>query len=136
MRVLVDTDLNKILREEGITDVYLCQLATEVKNGNHDGELIRNLLFKKRVNSHAKGASNGPRSIVAHKAGGNMFFIDFYLKNDPPKKNKKERKYKEEIPPPRMKIYKELARSLLAQDDAGIKITIDNGEFREVNCNG
>lgn len=136
MRVLVDTDLDKKLLKSGVDDAQLCVLATEIQNGIHDGVLVTNLLFKKRIGVQGQGARDGLRGVVAHKHEGNLFFIDVYHKNKPPKKTQKERKDPREIPVARMKIYKELAQSLLAADAAEIKVMIKNGEFREVNCNG
>lgn len=136
MRVFVDTELNKIIRQSGLDDTQLCKLAFEIKNGNHDGELISNLIFKKRIGIHGQGARDGLRGIVAYRAGANLFFIDIYAKNKTPGQVKTSRKNAKEIPDEVLEIYKEYAQNFLAADDEGIRVMIANNEIREVACNG
>lgn len=135
MRILIDTDLDNTLIKYDVKNQRLFHLSQEVVSGNHDGELVTNLLFKKRIPIQHKGGRDGLRGVIAHRRKGNLYWIDVYHKNALPKKNRKERKDSKEIPTVRLKIYKELAREYLAAENDGINVMIAENEFREVDCN-
>ncbi|WP_414148144.1 type II toxin-antitoxin system RelE/ParE family toxin [Erwinia sp. BNK-24-b] len=126
MRVYIDTELDKKLRRQNVSDRLLFALAQEVARGLNDGELVANLLYKKRIPAGGQGRRDGLRSIVSFRRGETLFFIDVYSKNEVPKGQK-------EIPEWLLEAYKITAGDIMSWTDEQIALSLEAQEYREVN---
>ncbi|MGK6327136.1 type II toxin-antitoxin system RelE/ParE family toxin [Erwinia sp. DT-104] len=128
MRVYIDTELDKKLRKHNVSDRCLFSLAEEIASGLNDGELLANLLYKKRIPVGGRGRRDGLRGIVAYMQGSTLFYLDLYAKNEVPKGQK-------EIPDSLLMAYKIAASDIMRWTDTQIVSAVKAGEYREVKCN-
>lgn len=81
LRVFKSLPFHRWARKEGLTNAVLAQAAKEVEAGLVDGRL-GGFLIKKRVPKSGAGKRGGYRTILAHRQGSRLFFMEGYAKNE------------------------------------------------------
>lgn len=126
MKIYMTDDFERFMRKARLTDAMVLQVALELANGLHDGDLDMGKLFKKRIASKNQSKRNSNRSVVAVVKDERVFFIDGWRKADIPKSGK-------EIPDKLMEVYRLLGASFREFTDQHIFEHIQNGLLREVS---
>ena len=135
MRLFVDSDVEDFLLKSGIADSALCEMANTLSQGSHDGELVKELLYKKRVGGNGRGARDSARALVGHSTKiENIFLLKMYEKNSPPNRSKKGKVGKKEIHRDVIESMSILAKSYLISSKEQLKNAVDLELLREVNC--
>ncbi|MDW8845503.1 type II toxin-antitoxin system RelE/ParE family toxin [Erwinia sp. MMLR14_017] len=128
MDIFVTRVFERNLRKAGIEDSKLCKAAGEIVRGLFEADLGGNV-FKKRI-PLASGKSGGARSVVAFKAGNNLFFVNGWTKKSVAGGGHKE------ISDAALAGYRDAAAQFLAFTAQNIKDAIQKGLLREVKCDG
>lgn len=128
MGIFVTRVFERNLRKVGIKDNKLCQAANEIRSGLFDADLGGGV-FKKRI-PLASGKSGGARSVVAFKAGNNLFFVNGWTKKSVAGGGQKE------ISDADLAGYRDAAAQFLAFTTQNIKDAVQKGLLREVKCDG
>ena len=89
MKLYITDDFLAFMREARVSEEKLAEVAKELLNGLHDGELVRYELYKKRIASPKQSKRDSNRGIIAVKTGEKMFFMDGWRKSYIPKKVKR-----------------------------------------------
>lgn len=129
MKVYITDDFLDFMKVAKITDSKVASTAKELFLGLHDGELIPQRLFKKRIASPKQSKRDSNRSIVVIKSKEKMFFLAGWRKSDIPKRGK-------EIPDKLLEVYKLFAEDLLKMPEQKITEMIKIGLLKEVTYEG
>ncbi len=81
LRVFKSLPFHRWARKEGLTNAVLAKAAQEVEAGLVDARL-GGFLIKKRVPKSGAGKRGGYRTILAHRQGSRLFFLEGYAKNE------------------------------------------------------
>lgn len=125
MKLYITDDFLAFIREARVSEEKLAEVAKELLNGLHDGELVRYELYKKRIASPKQSKRDSNRGIIAVKTDEKMFFMDGWRKSDIPKRGK-------EIPDKLLEVYKLLAGELRNMSEHDIAKSVKNGLLKEV----
>ncbi|MDR3285048.1 MAG: type II toxin-antitoxin system RelE/ParE family toxin [Treponema sp.] len=120
MRIFKNRWFTRFARKEGIGNDELKEIVRQAESGQYDVNLGGNV-YKYRVARPGKGDSGGYRVIVFFKSGERMFFVYGFAKSDMANINEKEKR-----------LYKEMAKDLLALTDKQINARVDDGRFEEI----
>ncbi|MBR7888892.1 type II toxin-antitoxin system RelE/ParE family toxin [Marinomonas sp. A79] len=129
MKVYVTDDFLVFMKRAKLIDAKVAAAAKELSFGLHDGELVPNKSFKKRIASLKQSKRDSNRSIVAVKLHERMIFIAGWRKADIPKKGK-------EIPDKLLEAYKLFAEDLLTMSEQKMAEIIEAGLLKEVSYEG
>lgn len=114
----------RFARKARLTDSALTTAAEEVANGEFDADLGGHV-YKQRVARSGEGRSGGFRTIILFKAGGHIFFVEGFAKNE-----------KANISVGELQVLRGLAKALVRLSDAEIGRTVEAGELVKVIGHG
>lgn len=108
-------------RKEGLSDLLLRTVITEMMLGLYDADLGGGL-YKKRVARAGEGKRGAYRTLLAFSIGNKAFFVYGYAKNECAEIGEFEKG-----------VYKKLAKYLLSASDAVIQKLLVEKQFVEVS---
>lgn len=108
------------LKKVGIADAALMVALHELSKGLHDGDLGGGL-YKKRIGVDGKGKRGSVRTLVATRAGRHWFYVYGFKKNE-----------RADITQREQAALKILSQNLLALDDEGLEIALQDGAIEEI----
>jgi len=111
----------RFARKEGLDDKMLAAAIADIERGLIDADLGGGLI-KQRVARSGRGKRGGFRTLIAYRVGKRALFLFGFAKND-----------QANIGPEDERDLKDYGAMLLALDDAGIDLMIENGELREIS---
>jgi hypothetical protein len=108
------------LRKEGIGNAVLAKAAQEVEAGRV-GARLGGFLIKKRVPKSGTGKRGGYQTILAHRQGDRMFFLEGYAKNE-----------KSDLEPAEQKALIMAGDVYMKLTDAGLDVSVKMKKLLEV----
>ena len=123
LRIWKTKSFARFARKSGLDDEQLCKAVADVERGLIDADLGRGVI-KQRIARRGKGKSGGFRAVILYRRGARGFFVHGFAKND-----------RANISLDELAALKELAREMLAYDDAQIAAAVAPGPLIEVTCN-
>lgn len=120
MRIFMTRWFTRFAQRKRITKASLRKAIARADRGLIDAGLGGGLI-KQRVARQEQGRSGGYRVIIAYKAKNRAIFLFGFAKSE-----------MENIAADQLAVAHEIARKLLAADDAHLAQTIGNGELQEV----
>ena len=124
MRTFRTKPFARFARGAGMSDAALCDAALRAGRGQVDADLGGGVI-KQRIARQGEGRSGGFRAIILFRRGERAFFVHGFAKND-----------RESLRRDELRALRELARELLALDEARLEAMLTNGTISEVNCDG
>jgi hypothetical protein len=110
----------RFARNEGIADKSLREAIERADRGLIDADLGGGLI-KQRVARRGQGRSGGYRVIVAYRAKDRAIFLFGFAKSE-----------RENIAANQLTAARDIAKKLLAADNAQIAKNLEDGELQEV----
>ena len=120
MRIFKNRWFSRFARKEGISDEALLEAVMSIAAGNYDADLGAGL-YKQRVARPGEGQSGGYRVILCFQAGHMSFFVYGFPKSA-----------KANITPDEKKMFKKLAKFLLAITPDKLEAMLRHGDFDEI----
>jgi hypothetical protein len=120
MRIFKTRWFARFTRQERIADASLLDAIARAERGLVDADLGGGLI-KQRVARQGQGRSGGYRVIVAYRTKSRAVFLFGFAKSD-----------LENMAADQLAVAREIARKLLAADDAQIAQAVEDGELQEV----
>ena len=120
MRVFKTRVFDRWAGKVGITDSALLKAVADIERGLIDVDLGSNL-FKQRVALLGRGKSGGPRTLLATRFAGTLYFLFGFEKSD-----------RDNITQRELGIYQSLASNLVALNSTQIETALNANELMEV----
>ena len=120
MRVFKTRWFHRWARKERLSDEALVSAVGEMEQGLIDADLGGNV-YKKRVAFPGRGKSGSTRTIVAYRVEDKAFYMYGFAKNK-----------RANIDDEELKVFKSVARDLLAHNDRVLNRLVQAGELYEV----
>jgi hypothetical protein len=124
VRVFVTKQFDRFARSERMKDDRLCEAIERADHGLVDADLGGGLI-KQRVARPGQGRSGGFRTVIAYRRLGRAVFLYGFAKNE-----------RDNIDPDDLARLKKLAAVYLAATFKELEAWCDEGELREVECDG
>ena len=122
MRVFKNKPFRRFAAKENISDRELCRAVRDVAMNPVKG-FLGSKVIKKRLARAGQGTSGGYRIIMFFQRGKRAFFVYGFAKSD-----------KDNIKKDEKNAFKELAKEMLAYDDAKLGEAKKNETITEVEC--
>lgn len=122
MRAFKTRYFERFARKERITDTMLCEAVRMVRAGQIDADFGGGVI-KQRVARSGEGKSGGYRTIILFRKGGHAFCVYGFAKSD-----------QANISPKGLKVFKKLAKEMLAFDVEQLTVALRSGVLVEVIC--
>ena len=122
-RIFKNKSFARFARKQRISDEKLCQVIAEANQGNIDADYGGGVI-KQRIARPNQGKSGGYRSIIYYRREDKAFFVYGWAKSERANIDNEE-----------AEAFKKQAKITLALKNEQILKLIENGTYREVNCN-
>jgi hypothetical protein len=124
VRIFKNKRFARFARKERISNAKLCEAVRNAEAGkidaNYGGDVI-----KQRIARPNEGTSGGYRSVILFRRGDKAFFVYGFPKSE-----------RENIDAAEEKAFKELAKITFAFSDDDLATLLEDGTYKEVNCDG
>jgi hypothetical protein len=120
MRVFKTKWFARFARNEGIADKSLREAIERAERGLVDADLGGGLI-KQRVARRGQGRSSGYRTIIAYRTNQRAVFLFGFAKSE-----------MENIAPNQLTAARDIAKKLLAADNAQIARDLEEGQLQEI----
>ena len=120
MRIFKTRWFHRWARKEKLSDQALKNAVDEMELGLVDADLGGNV-YKKRVALPGRGKSGSTRTIVAYRIADKAFYMYGFAKNK-----------RANIDDDELKVFKAVAKDLLAHSDGVLNHLVQEGELYEV----
>ncbi len=124
MRIFKTKLFDQWAHKSDLSDEILCTAVHDIEAGQYEANL-GGYLYKKRIAIPGKGKSGGLRTILAFRKDDKAFFVYGFAKNKQANISQDE-----------LSVYKELAKLLLAFNDAEINQALSSKAITEITENG
>ena len=113
----------RFANKEKISDDALCEAVKRAEEGNIDADHHGGVISQ-RIAREGQGTRKGYRTVILFRQGDRAFFVHGY-----------ERKNQNRIEKDELMWYRELARSMLNQEEAILQKKMKIGEIIKVESN-
>lgn len=120
MRILATRYFARWTKHDKVSNKKIQGAIDELQNGLHDGNLGGDI-YKKRIAINNRGKRDGGRTIIAFKAGNNIFCLQGYPKSK-----------KENITDEELTSFRKIAKDYFSRDETEIDVLIEIDELIEV----
>ncbi len=120
MEIYKNAWFKKFARKQKITNSVLKRTIEDIENGMIDVDLGGNVI-KQRIARPNQGKSGGYRTIIIFKKGDKSFFVYGFAKSQ-----------RNNIEEDELKVFKEMAKTILSLSDKEIEKAINDNLFTEV----
>ena len=120
MRIFKQKSFHQWAKSEKLSDRMLKQAIDEIEKDLYEANLGSNL-YKKRIASPGKGKRGGYRTLIAFKTNEKAFFLYGFAKN-----------VRDNIDEKEQRVYRKLARDMLAMSAQDIQKLVNDGKLFEV----
>ena len=120
MRIFLTRVFARFAKSEDIADSTLREAVRRADAGLIDADLGGGVI-KQRVARRGQGKSGGYRTIILFRRETRAIFVYGFAKND-----------QDNISPQDLRLFRELAREMLAYDEAGLAGAVEIHRLKEI----
>ena len=122
MRFWKNKWFSRFARQQGISDLALCEAVARADRGLIDADLGGGVI-KQRIARPGAGKSGGFRAVILFRVEEKAFFVFGFAKSDLDNISDRE-----------LEAFKDLAQELLGRTDAELEVLVERGVLTEVQC--
>ncbi len=124
MRIFLTRVFARFAKSEDIADSALREAVRRAEAGLIDADLGGGVI-KQRVARRGGGKSGGYRTIILFRRESRAIFVYGFAKS-----------HQDNISPQDLRLFRELAREMLAYDEAGLAGAVEIHRLKEIASNG